>query len=57
MHKRLHKVLLYASVPVVFHGHTHDIPIIVHSCVDELLKRGDCFSIIVIFPIDRDPVT
>lgn len=41
MSRRLHKVLLYASTPVVFHGHTHDIPIIVHSCIQELLRRGE----------------
>jgi hypothetical protein len=40
MSRRLHKVLLYASTPVVFHGNTHDVPIIVHSCVQELLRRG-----------------
>jgi hypothetical protein len=45
MNKRLHKILLYASTPVVFHGNTHDIPIIVHTCVQEILRRGKSMTV------------
>lgn len=40
-HTRLHKVLLYSATDVVFRGYTHEIPILVHSCVKEILDRGE----------------
>lgn len=38
--RSIHKTLLYTGTPVLFEGHTFDIPIIVEACVDELLRRG-----------------
>lgn len=40
-HTRLHKVLLYTATDVVFRGYTHEIPIVVHSCVQDILARGE----------------
>ncbi|KAF7982555.1 hypothetical protein HWV62_27534 [Athelia sp. TMB] len=40
LNTRLHKVLLYTATDVAFRGWTHEIPILVHSCVKELSSRG-----------------
>lgn len=40
-HTRLHKVLIYTATDVVFRGHTHEIPILVHSLIQQLLARGE----------------
>lgn len=43
-HTRLHKVLLYTATDVVFRGHTHEIPILVHSLTRQLLARGESLA-------------
>lgn len=54
---QLHDVVLNASMAVVIGGITHDIPIIVHTCVEALLRRGDLylfpFPNWILFPILR----
>ena len=40
INESLHQVLMVASTPVIMRGNTHDIPIIVHTCVSEIVNRG-----------------